>query len=134
MHTDDLTPAEAGWLRGGNWAATQTALATMHRRGAVRASRGMVERVALPRAGTEPLERALYGVLYGTVGPRELMNKPRSRAALRDVRRKLSKAGLVRSPWRRVVVPAALITLPALLFVRLAALGVAPDWAGAPVV
>src|SRR5437879_3723922 len=78
MDRHERTPTEVGWLRGGDWAATQTALAMLHQRGAVRAARvGTVERLAFAVHDIEPLERALYGVLYGAVGPRELMLKPR---------------------------------------------------------
>lgn len=135
MQTGELTPTEVGWLRGGDWAATQTALAMLHRRGALRIGRvGTVERVASPLAGADPLERALYGVLYGAVGPRELMNKPRARSALSECRRKVAAARLVRPSWRRVSGPAASVTLPAVLLARLVAFGTMPAWAGALVV
>jgi uncharacterized protein (TIGR04222 family) len=135
MQTSELTPIEAGWLRGGDWAATQTALAMLYRRGALQAGRvGTVERVASPLAGADPLERALYAVLYGAVGPRELMNKPRSRSALSELRRKVAAAGLVRPRWRRVATPAMSVTLPSVLLARLVALGTVPAWAGVLVV
>ena len=135
MQIDEFTPTQVGWLRGGNWAATQTALAMLHRRGAVREGRsGAVERVACALHDTESLERALYGVLYGATGPRELMNKPRVRAALQDVRRKVSAAGLVRPGWRRLAIPLLLIMLPAGALARLVALNIVAAWTGVPVV
>lgn len=134
MGTGEITPTEVGWLRGGDWAATQTALAMLYRRGAVRPGPvGTVERVTSRLAGADPLERTLYGVLYGAVGPRELMNKPRVRSALSDLHRKAVAAGLVRPRWRRVAVPAVSVTLPAVVLAWLVALDAVPAWA-APLV
>ena len=59
MQIDEFTPTQVGWLRGGNWAATQTALAMLHRRGAVREGRsGAVERVACSQGSTSALIKA----------------------------------------------------------------------------
>lgn len=135
MQTGDLTPTQIGWLRGGAWAATQTALAMLYQRGAVRVARvGTVERVVSSLADADPLERALYGVMYGAVGPRELMNKPRARSALSQCRRTVAAAGLVRPRWRRVLGPTVSIAVPAMLLGRVVAFRTVPAWAAALVV
>lgn len=131
MEAGEATPVEVGWMRSGNWRATQAALAMLYARGALRpgGTAGTVERASASLAGADPLEYALYGVLYGSVGPRELMNKPRSRSALSALRRQMSAAGLVRPRWRRVVLPGALVSAQVAL---LTGLGTVPIWIVVP--
>jgi len=120
MRGDSLTPIEVGWVRGGDWAATQTALTMLSQRGALRSTRpGSIERLSFTARDLEPFERTLSSSLYGPTGPRELMNKPRVRAALRDLRRTLSAAGLIRPPARRMLTVLISITVPALLLAQL---------------
>jgi len=133
MEAGEATPIEVGWMRGGNWRATQAALVMLYARRALRpgGTAGTVERASASLTGAHPLECALYGVLYGSVGPRELMNKPRSRSALSALRRQLSAAGLVRPRWRRVVIPGALVCAQVALLTEL---GTVPVWTVVPLV
>jgi uncharacterized protein (TIGR04222 family) len=99
---------------GGNWAATRTALAMLHARGRLAATgRGRVERIgSSPRDG-EALEKALLAGLVDRSGPRELMEKPRVRAALRDVRRRLVARGLLQEIDQGRFVLTGSVSIPA---------------------
>jgi uncharacterized protein (TIGR04222 family) len=91
-------------------------LAMLHTRGVLAAGVDRSRRTGpLPR-DAEPLERALYAALYGSVGPREFASQKRVQRALRDVRHGLIERGLVRTTSRRVLMPVLLVTpLPAVL-------------------
>ncbi|MET8367622.1 TIGR04222 domain-containing membrane protein [Micromonospora sp. NPDC005194] len=122
---DDAAPlgaTEIGWLGGGNRGAVMAGLAMLHARGLLAPGVGRIRRIgSLPR-DAEPLERALYAALYGSLGPRELASQKRVRRALRDVRRSLVERGLVRATSRRVLIPVLLVALPPALLARLVAL------------
>jgi uncharacterized protein (TIGR04222 family) len=133
----DLSATEIAYLNGGGtWSATRTALAMLHARGRLTATgRGRVERTGSSPHDGEPLEKALFAGLVGRIGPRELMEKPRVRAALRDVRRRLVARGLLRRRWVQVLLPIVVLVVPAVAAARITALptvfGLAGSVAGA---
>lgn len=101
-----------------------TGLAMLHARGVLAPGIGRVRRTgSLPR-NVEPLERALYAALHGSIGPRELASRKQVQRALSDVRHSLVECGLVRPTSRRVLTPALLVALPPLFLARLVALQV----------
>jgi uncharacterized protein (TIGR04222 family) len=117
---EGLTATGIGHLRGGRWGAVRAGLAMLHAREAVVAGReGTVRRAGSRPRDAEPLEQVLFAALYGNMGPRELADRPRVRAAVGDVRRDLIRRGLVRPQRRRVLVPLALVVLPPYLLARL---------------
>ncbi|HEX5596697.1 MAG TPA: TIGR04222 domain-containing membrane protein [Micromonosporaceae bacterium] len=122
----ELSGTEVACLSGGGWAAVRAGLAMLYARGVLVSGRtGQLSRTgAAVQRGSDPLERALYGALYGSMAPRELARHPRVHRALGEVRRSLSKRGLLRPLWRRVLVPATLVIVMPLLIARLAALQV----------
>jgi len=66
---DSLTPIEAGWVRGSDWAATQTALTMLYQRGAIRSARpGTIELRSFATRDLEPFERTLSGSLHDPTG------------------------------------------------------------------
>ncbi|MGV9806694.1 TIGR04222 domain-containing membrane protein [Micromonospora chersina] len=121
---ETLSATEIGWLQGGDWGAVITALAMLHTRGVLATGVGRIRRTGSVPQDAEPLERALYAGLYGSVGPRELARQKRVRRALRDVRRSLVERGLVRASSRRVLMPVLLVALPPALLANLVAAGV----------
>jgi uncharacterized protein (TIGR04222 family) len=127
----DLLVTEIACLAGGRWAAVRAGLVMLLRRGLLDSNRrGRIERVgSSPRDG-EPLEKALYAALLGWCGAREVGEKPRVRAAVRDLRRGLERRGLVRRGWVRVVVPLALAVVPGVAVARLVSFGAVPPAAG----
>jgi uncharacterized protein (TIGR04222 family) len=119
---DDLTAPEIALIRAGGWAAAQTALAMLVAAGCVvGAGKGQIMRTSQGSSSEEPLVRALYSSLYGSMGPRELTNQPRVQATLRDTRRRLRRQGYLRSPWVRTAVPLGLVVVPPALAARLIA-------------
>lgn len=119
---EELGGTEIGCLRGGSWAAVTTGLVMLHARGVLVSGAGRISRTGSVRPDVEPLERALYAALYGSMGPRELASQQRVHRALGEVRRRLVERGLVRAPWRRVLIPVVLVTLPPVLLAQLVAL------------
>lgn len=122
---------EIAYLANGRWAATRVGLAMLHARGLLDTSRrGRVQRVgSSPRAG-EPLEKALFAGLLGWSGAREVGEKPRVRAAHRQLRRGLERRGLVRRWWVRSLVPLVLAVLPGVVVARLVSLETVAPQAG----
>ncbi|MBF9130212.1 TIGR04222 domain-containing membrane protein [Plantactinospora sp. S1510] len=118
----DASTTDLGYLSGGPWAAVRAALVKLHVRGLVVADRpgGLRRTGALP-AGVEPLERALFGALYGSMAPREVANQQRVRRALAEQREDLIGLGLLRPSWHRVLLPAMLVLVPPTLVGRLVA-------------
>lgn len=125
---DDMTdPADTratdlGYLSGGAWNAVRTGLVMLHSRGLVVVDRpgGLRRTGALP-AGVEPLERALFGALYGSMAPREVASQHRVRRALAEQREGLVGLGLFRPTWRRLLLPAMLVVLAPVVVARLVA-------------
>lgn len=121
---DVLAATEIGLLQGGDRAAIVAALAMLNARGVLAAGAGRVRRTGSLPPECEPLERALYAALYGSVGPGELGRQKRVQRALRDGRRSLARRGLARTPGRRALLPILLVVLPPALLVKLVAAGV----------
>ncbi|AVT31354.1 MULTISPECIES: TIGR04222 domain-containing membrane protein [unclassified Plantactinospora] len=118
----DLSTTDLGYLNGGAWGAVRAGLVTLHGRGGVTAARpgGLSRTGGLP-AYAEPLERALFGALYGTMSPREVASRRRVRQALAEQREGLIGLGLLRPAWRRLLLPATLVLVLPLLVARLVA-------------
>ncbi|SCL13523.1 TIGR04222 domain-containing protein [Micromonospora rhizosphaerae] len=121
-NAETLAATEIAWLRGGNWGAVMAGLAMLHTRGVLAPGAGRIRRTGSLPQDAEPLERALYAALYGSIGPRELAGQKRVQRALRDVRRSLVERGLVRATSRRVLMPVLLVVLPPVLLAKLVAL------------
>ncbi|MCP3785105.1 TIGR04222 domain-containing membrane protein [Micromonospora sp. A3M-1-15] len=121
--SETLAATEIGWLQGGNWGAVIAGLAMLHTRGVLATGVGRIRRTGSLPQDAEPLERALYAALYGSVGPRELARQKRVQRALRDVRQSLVERGLVRASSRRVLMPVLLVALPPALLPKLVAAG-----------
>ncbi|MBE1485426.1 TIGR04222 domain-containing membrane protein [Plantactinospora soyae] len=118
----DASTTDLGYLSGGAWAAVRTALVKLHVRGLVVADRpGGLRRTGVLPAGVEPLERALFGALYGSMAPREVANQHRVRRALAEQREGLIGLGLLRPAWHRFLLPAMLVLVPPMLVTRLVA-------------
>ncbi|GAA2624788.1 hypothetical protein GCM10010399_65230 [Dactylosporangium fulvum] len=126
-----LSATEVACLAGGDRAALRTGLAMLYARGLLDADqRGRLERTgSSPRDG-EPLERVLFAALVGRLHPGELPLKPRVRTALRDLRRRLERQGLLRRPWVRVVFPVVFVTVPGVATARIGAAGLLDPAAG----
>ncbi|MET7833724.1 TIGR04222 domain-containing membrane protein [Micromonospora sediminicola] len=118
-----LAATEIGWLRGGNWGAVIAGLAMLHTRGVLATGVGRIRRTGSLPQDVEPLERALYAALYGSIGPGELARQKRVQRALRDVRQSLAERGLVRTSSRRVLMPVLLAALPPALLPKLVTAG-----------
>ncbi|MGN9909822.1 TIGR04222 domain-containing membrane protein [Phytohabitans sp. LJ34] len=131
MGREDMLVTEIACLVGGRWATIRAGLVMLLRRGLLNTNRrGRVERVgSSPRDG-EPLEKALFAGLLGWSGAREVGEKPRVRAVLRDTRRALERRGLLRPAWKRLVVPFALAVVPGVVVARLVSLGAVPPAGG----
>ncbi|MFG2621292.1 TIGR04222 domain-containing membrane protein [Streptomyces sp. NPDC048507] len=126
-----LSPVEAGLLRGGVRAATQTALVELYLGGAVRAEfRRTVLSVPtrVPPKGCSGPARAVYGALYRRTHPGRLHDHERVRGALGETTRRLERAGLLVSAKRRWAERALLLPVFAALPVTAGAGGAA----GAP--
>ncbi len=129
MEIDGFTGSEIGFLRRGGWAATRSALAMLHRRGAIQlGSTGTITRLPSALAGCDIVERALYATLTGPSGPHELLSAPRVQSTLTLVRRRLTAAGLLRPRWWRTTVPPLLLIAPAIPLGILAADHTLPFW------
>ncbi|MET7985023.1 MULTISPECIES: TIGR04222 domain-containing membrane protein [unclassified Streptomyces] len=94
-------PQTVALLRGGPRAAVQVAVLALHLRGAVAAGPPGTIRTSGPSSGTSftsglALERAVRGSLYLPAGLRELMQRPRVRRALAELRSEAAAAGLLR--------------------------------------
>lgn len=120
---ETLSATEIGWLQGGDWGAVIAGLAMLHKRGVLATGVGRIRRTGSAPQDAEPLERALYAALYGSIGPRELARQKRVQRALRDVRQSLVERGLVRASSRRVLMPVLLVALPPALLPKLVATG-----------
>lgn len=123
-NAETLGATEMGWLQGGNSGAVMAAVAMLYARGVLVPGVGRIRRIGTVPQDVEPLERALYTALYGSVGPRELVSQKRVQRALRDVQRSLVERGLVRATSRRVLMPVLLVALPPALLAQLVALKV----------
>ncbi|MEN3609270.1 TIGR04222 domain-containing membrane protein [Plantactinospora sp. ZYX-F-223] len=118
----DLSTTDLGYLTGGAWGAVRTALVMLHGRGSVTAARpGGLSRTGSMPAYAEPLERALFGALYGSTSPREVANQRRVRQALAEQREGLIGLGLLRPAWRRFLLPAMLVLVLPMVVARLVA-------------
>ena len=107
---DRLGPTEIGLLRGGQWAAAQTALAMLTARGLLVAGPpGRIRRTGVAPPSDQVLERALFSDLYGTMGARELTNQPRVHQAIREIRSRLRREGYLRAWWVRILPPVVLV-------------------------
>ncbi|GIH12741.1 TIGR04222 domain-containing membrane protein [Rugosimonospora africana] len=107
-----LGPTEIGLLRGGRWAAAQTALAMLAARGRLIAGPpGRIRRTGVAPSGDHMLERALFSDLYGTMGARELANQPRVRQVVKDVELRLVRQGYLRARSVRILLPVASLTV-----------------------
>ncbi|HEU5110383.1 MAG TPA: TIGR04222 domain-containing membrane protein, partial [Micromonosporaceae bacterium] len=113
--------AEIAYSVAGHRIRTRTGLAVLHARGLLTGHAGTLSRTGSPPPASESVERALFSALYGRKGPRELASHRRVRRAPTDLRRTLTGRGLVRSPWRRIMVPAVLVMVPPMIVARLAA-------------
>ncbi|MET8131347.1 TIGR04222 domain-containing membrane protein [Streptomyces sp. NPDC005251] len=94
-------PLTVALLRGGPRAAVKVAVVALHLRGAVVPGPPVTIRTSAPSPGTPfvsglPLERAVRGSLYLPAGMRELMDRPRVRRALVELRGEAAAAGLLR--------------------------------------
>lgn len=100
-------PQTVALLRGGPRAAVKVALVALHLRGAVAPGPAGTIRTSNPAPGTSfgsalALEKAVRGSLYLPAGLRELMDRPRVRRALAELRGEAAAAGLLRRlPPRR---------------------------------
>ena len=111
-----VEPTAIAYLRGGPWAATQTALATMASRGQlVTGPPGRIQRTGPNPPLGHTLERALYSDLYAKVGAREASIQPSVSRALQDIRTGLERDGFLRPKWRRVVLPVVLLGMSPLV-------------------
>ncbi|GAB3964459.1 hypothetical protein GCM10027615_07180 [Plantactinospora veratri] len=118
----DLSTTDLGYLNGGAWGAVRAGLVTLHGRGGVTAARpGRLSRTGGLPAYAEPLERALFAALYGTMSPREVAGRRRVRQALAEQREGLIGLGLLRPAWRRLLLPATLLLVLPMLVARLVA-------------
>jgi uncharacterized protein (TIGR04222 family) len=122
---NQLGPTEIGLLRGGQWAAVQTALAMLAARGRIVAGPpGLLRRTGDAPPEDQALERALFSVLYGAMGAREVANQPRVRRLTKDIEKGLMRQGYLRAWWVRILLPtASLVGLPCVV-ARLAGQGV----------
>ncbi|MFF2363323.1 TIGR04222 domain-containing membrane protein [Streptomyces sp. NPDC058122] len=100
-------PLTVALLRGGPRAAVKVAVVALHLRGAVAPGPQGTIRTSNPSPGTSfasglALEKAVRGSLYLPAGVRELMDRPRVRRALAELRGEAAAAGLLRRlPPRR---------------------------------
>ncbi|MFF3887140.1 TIGR04222 domain-containing membrane protein [Streptomyces sp. NPDC001914] len=100
-------PLTVALLRGGPRAAVKVAVVALHLRGAVAPGPPGTIRTSNPSPGTSfapglALEKAVRGSLYLPAGMRELMDRPRVRRALAELRSEAVAAGLLRRlPPRR---------------------------------
>ncbi|GIG90783.1 hypothetical protein Pen02_57190 [Plantactinospora endophytica] len=118
----DLSTTDLGYLNGGAWGAVRAGLVLLHGRGRVTADRaGGIARTGSMPADGEPLERALFGALYGSMAPREVAGKRRVRQALAEQRESLIGLGLLRPAWRRFLLPAMLVLVLPMMVARLVA-------------
>ncbi|MEQ4301671.1 TIGR04222 domain-containing membrane protein [Plantactinospora sp. B6F1] len=116
----DLSTTDLGYLNGGSWGAVRAALVMLHGRGSVSAARpGALSRTGSMPAYAEPLERALFAALYGSMSPCEVASQRRVRQALAEQREGLIGLGLLRPAWRRLLVPATLVLVLPLVVARL---------------
>ncbi|WP_275414792.1 TIGR04222 domain-containing membrane protein [Plantactinospora mayteni] len=118
----DLSTTDFGYLDGGAWGAVRAGLVMLHGRGSVTATPpGRVSRTGSMPAYAEPLERAIFGALYGSMSPREVANQRRVRQALAEQREGLIGLGLLRPAWRRSLLPATLVLVLPMVVARLVA-------------
>ncbi|MEU4170927.1 TIGR04222 domain-containing membrane protein [Streptomyces sp. NPDC026665] len=100
-------PLTVALLLGGPRAAVKVAVVALHLRGAVAPCPPGTIRTSNPSPGTSfapglALEKAVRGSLYLPAGLRELMDRPRVRRALAELRSEAVAAGLLRRlPPRR---------------------------------
>ncbi|MFY1673518.1 TIGR04222 domain-containing membrane protein [Plantactinospora sp. WMMB334] len=118
----DLSATDLGYLSGGSWGAVRTGLVLLHGRGGVVVDRpGGLHRAGPVPVRAEPLERALFGALYGSMAPREVANQRRVRQTLAAQRESLIGLGLLRPAWRRFLLPAVLVLALPMVIARLVA-------------
>lgn len=92
-----LEPQTVALLRGGSRAAVTVAVLALHLRGAVGAGRPGTMRASGASAGAGlPLEKAVHASLYRPAGIRELLERPRVRRTLAELRTEAAAAGLLR--------------------------------------
>lgn len=121
----ELRSTEVALLRGGYWAAAQTALAMLAARGLLVAGPpGRIRHTGVAPTSDHVLERALFSDLYGTMGPKELANQPHVRQVLQEIQSRLRRAGLLRPWWVRILLPVVLIVGTPGVLAQMAALGV----------
>ncbi|MFF5991337.1 TIGR04222 domain-containing membrane protein [Prauserella flavalba] len=109
-HPVTLSPAEAGFLRGGPRSAAGAALGSLADAGRVEPHPAGGARRTYGTQGQlpDPLERAVYSALHDRLGPRALRHRPEVRRALPALVRRLAVAGLVPGRVRWVAVRLAL--------------------------
>jgi uncharacterized protein (TIGR04222 family) len=130
-----LSPAEVAVLAGSAWRALQAGYVMLWRRGRlIHDGRGRINRTGAAPRSVEPLERELFNAMLGWQGPRQAAERPRVEAALRQIRHGLFARRLMRSPYRRVGVPAVLVVVPGVVTARLTAIGVLDPSSGIAVV
>ncbi|WP_369250083.1 TIGR04222 domain-containing membrane protein [Streptomyces sp. R41] len=92
-----LEPQTVALLRGGPRAAVTVAVLALHLRGAADAGRLGTIRTSRASAGAGlVLEKAVHASLYRPAGIRELLERPRVRRTLAELRTELAEAGLLR--------------------------------------
>ncbi|MFI6494151.1 TIGR04222 domain-containing membrane protein [Streptomyces sp. NPDC050564] len=92
-----LEPQTVALLRGGARAAVTVAVLALHLRGAAGAGRPGTMRASGASAGAGlPLEKAVHASLYRPAGMRELLERPRVRRTLAELRTEAAAAGLLR--------------------------------------
>jgi uncharacterized protein (TIGR04222 family) len=107
---NQLGPTEIGLLRGGQWAAVQTALAMLAARGRIDAGpSGFIRRTGGAPPEDQELERAVFSAFYGTMGAREVANQPRVRRLTKGIEKRLVRQGYLRAGWVRILLPTALL-------------------------
>lgn len=93
----ELEPQTVALLRGGPRAAVTVAVLALHLRGAADAGRPGTMRTSAASAGPGlALEKAVHASLYRPAGIRELLERPRVRRTVAELRSELVRAGLLR--------------------------------------
>ncbi|WP_238008567.1 TIGR04222 domain-containing membrane protein [Dactylosporangium sp. AC04546] len=130
-----LRPAEVAVLAGNAWRALQVGYVMLWRRGRlIHDEQGRINRTGAAPRSVEPLERELFNAMLGWQGPQQAAERPRVEAALRQIRHGLVARRLMRSPYRRVGMPAVLVVVPGVAAARLTAMGALDPSAGIAVV
>jgi hypothetical protein len=96
--TVELKPHTVALLRGGPLAAVKVAALALHLQGAASAARlGTMRTSGVVERGGHPLEKAVHTSLYRRpAGVRDLLEQPRIRTSLAELRAELIAAGLLR--------------------------------------